>query len=353
MTNSCVRFELLMNRAFVRHAPAYAVLCFFLLCGPAARANWFDQGPLLSISEENDAFLNSDRYYTQGLRFTYLHSDNHLPDWMRSVSDAIPAFGYTVHALRIGTQVGQDIYTPDEINTNGFRLNERPYAGWLYTGFILQRKGRTDGGRPVLENFQMDIGIIGPASLADETQAWAHNDRSHILGKWTDQLKNEPGLALKYQRSVLFSPGAEGEARHFDFIPHAGFSLGNVEISLRAGGLVRAGFHLPDDFGPQTIHSLASPSGGRSPGQKNGRHGFYAFLSAEGRAVAYNAFLDGNLWKPSPHVTKEPLVGEFTGGVTAIFPYCELAAFAAYRTHEFTLQETRAAYAGLTLKFKL
>ena len=342
-----------MRFAYVRHASASAVLCMLFMYASNTRAQWFDQGPILTLTEENDTFMRSDRYYSQGFKLTYLHSDNRLPGWTRRMSEAIPGIGYTVHAVRIGTQAGQDLYTPDNTQANGLALNDRPYAGWLYTGFILQRKGLTDGGRPVLENFQMDIGIIGPSSLADEMQSWAHNDRAHILGKWSQQLKNEPGLALKYQRSILFSPSADGETRHVDFIPSAGFSLGNVETSLRAGGLVRAGLNLPDDFGPQTIHSLVNPGGGRSVQQHTGRYGVYVFAGAEGRAVAYNAFLDGNLWQNSHHVTKEPLVGEFTGGLALVFPCFELDVCGVYRTHEFTLQDKHGAYGGLTLKFKL
>ena len=342
-----------MNNALARHSRTTAALCLFLALLPAARAQWFEQGPVFSISEENDTVMQTDRYYSQGFKLSYLHTDNRLPNWVRTMSDAIPTFGYTVKATRIGTELGQDIYTPSNISTNGLLVNDRPYAGWLYTGIILQRKGLSEGGRPVLESFQMDLGIIGRDSLADRTQSWAHDGSQSVFDNWAHQLKDEPGLALKYQRSMLFTPGSIDERRYLDFIPQAGFSLGNVETSLRAGGLVRVGFNLPDDFGPQTIHSLTTLEGGRSAGPHGGVYGLYAFLSAEGRAVAYNAFLDGNLWQNSHHVTKEPLVGEFTGGLVFVLPYFELQTYGVYRTHEFTLQDKRGAYGGLALKFKL
>jgi hypothetical protein len=83
------------------------------------------------------------------------------------------------------------------------------------------------------------LGIIGPDSLADQAQTWVHERRGfHTPKGWAHQINNEPGAALKYQRSWLLSTRRENP-RYADLIPQAGFSLGNVETSFRAGGTAR------------------------------------------------------------------------------------------------------------------
>ena len=121
-------------------------------------AQWFDQGPVFTILEENDLVVDTDRHYTQGVKLTYLHADNRLPDWLAQLSHRIGAVGFSVQANRVGTQIGQSIYTPGDLSAPGLLTADRPYAGWLYTGLILQRRGLTPGNQLVLENFQLEIG---------------------------------------------------------------------------------------------------------------------------------------------------------------------------------------------------
>jgi lipid A 3-O-deacylase len=338
-----------MNNSFCLRACVAGLL---MSTAATLRAQWFDQGPIFTMIEENDTFFNTDRYYTQGLKMTYLHTQNVVPHWVDHLSDDIPALGFSVKALRIGTEVGQDIYTPADIHNPNPQPNDPPFAGYLYTGLIIQRSGLTAGNRPVLENFQVDLGIIGPGSLAEEAQNLFH-DNAETRRAWDNQLKNEPGIAVKYERSWLLSPSPADEERYFDFIPHTGFSLGNFETSFRAGGTARVGFHLPDDFGVKNVHSLTTQEGGRSAEQQKGGYGCYLFGDAEGWLVGYDASLNGNLYQDSGHVTPEALVGVFTGGLAVTTPWAELDVSAFNRTKEFTTQAKRGGtYGSIVLKFK-
>ncbi len=222
-----------------------ALLFFSLL----TRASSFDtnQGPAFTVIEENDLVVDTDRHYTQGIKLSYIHSENHVPHWLETLSDKLPEFGFDISALRMGTEIGQNIYTPGNITITNLQPNDRPYAGWFYTGLIFQRRGLTADRFPTLEHFQLDLGIVGPDSLADQAQTWVHELRGFETPKgWANQLHDEPGFALKYQRTWLLSPSAE-DPRYFDFLPELGFSLGNVETSFRAGETIRAGLNLPDD----------------------------------------------------------------------------------------------------------
>jgi len=340
----------------VADGPAIAALrlagCLALCLAKTASAQWFDQGPVFTVIEENDLVVDTDRHYTQGIKLTYLHTDNDVPAWLLWLSQALPPWGFTVHATKLGTQIGQDIYTPADLSSTQLLTNDRPYGGWFYTGLILQRRGLTTGGKPVLENFRFDAGIIGPSSLADRAQTWVHEVRGFETPRgWDHQLRNEPGFALKYERRWLFSQ-SHRENRWLDFIPQTGLSLGNAETSFRAGGSVRLGWNLPEDFGAQTVHSLSPPDGGWSVSRCGGQFGAYAFVGAEGSAVLFSEFLDGNLWHASHHVEHEVWVGEWKVGLAVVLNRVELGYTQVYRTREFTGQTEISGYGSVWLKVK-
>jgi hypothetical protein len=256
-----------------------------------------------------------------------------------------------LEAPRLGLTLGQNIYTPKNMFTSAMVMTDRPYAGWLYVGAFLQRRGLTARGTPVLDNFELNLGIIGPDSLAEETQTWWHALGGWILPLgWHNQLKSEPGLVLKYDRQWKFSFNQPEAAWGLEFIPHAGLSLGNVQMFGAAGGIVRAGYHIPDDFGVPTIDSLATQAGGRTTSTH--RFGAYLFGGVDGRAVAHNAFLDGNLWRHSLSVAKEPLVGEFKAGSVLAFKYCDVALTLVERTREFKMQTRNDRFGSLSINVK-
>ena len=165
-----------------------------------------NQGPIFAITEENDLFSNpltadhTDRHYTQGVKLTYRDSDDELPQWVVKASSALPPLWMITRAQNIGYVFGQNIYTPQDLLTSALIKTDRPYGGWLYGGVFLQRRGDTGDARiPVLESFEVDSGVTGPASLAGATQVNFHHWflASDVPRGWRNQLDTEPGLLLK------------------------------------------------------------------------------------------------------------------------------------------------------------
>jgi lipid A 3-O-deacylase len=308
----------------------------------------FDQGPVLSFTEENDFVNGTDRWYTQGAKIAYLQGDNHVPRWTDRLFDHVPALGFSIGAQRFGYELGQSMFTPADTRATQVLEDDRPYAGWLYTGLIVQRRGVGAGGFLTLENFQLDLGIIGPESFAHEVQTWFH---THTPPGWPNQLSNEPGVALKYGRAWLI-PLPSWEQRYVDLVPQGGLSLGNVDTSFRIGTTLRAGWNLPEDFGIQPIESLFTTEGGRSPSRSGQRWGFYVFSGVEGRAVLYTAFLDGNAFCDSPSVDKEPFVGEWHSGLVLVLDRVELAYTEIFRTRDFVDQPEGQVYGSFCVKVK-
>lgn len=304
---------------------------------------------IFTIIEENDDFtFNGDKHYTQGVRLSYMHPDTRTPRWGRWLADAIPHLGMTIEAPRVGFTIGQSIYTPDNLATDQMVMDDRPYAGWLYLGIVLQREGVTARRNiPVLDTFQFHTGVIGPESFAETVQNWWHSSTGFIIPRgWQHQLETEPGFVFKHLRQWKYSTGREGFGA--ELLPHVGGSLGNVATFANAGAMVRVGYNIPDDWGTHTIDSLGVQTGKRS----DAKFGVYGFAALDGRLVAHNAFLDGNTFSGSHHIDKYPFVGELRTGLVVAFQRMDFSATYAIRTREYKGQPSNESFGSIAFNFK-
>jgi lipid A 3-O-deacylase len=314
----------------------------------------------LAITEENDSFGNpfgphQDRHYTQGLKISLFGGDDFMTNASSRLNDLIYPFGFRPTAGDFGwIMLGQDIYTPTNLLQRGPIPTDRPYAGWLYTGAVYQRRGDIAPNLATMENFEINLGVVGPFSLAEPSQITIHHwlfGTNDIPKGWRNQLDNEPGLQLKYARLWRWSPIA-ATTNFFDLIPTAGGELGNVQIFATAGATMRLGYNLPKNFGIPLIDSPATVNGGLT------RHTppFYAYLfgGVDGRAVAHDITLDGNSFNDSgPSVHRNPFVADITWGFALQFcSHIEFSYTHVIRTEEFRHQDNADLFGSLDLKAK-
>ena len=144
---------------------------------------------------------------------------------------------------RVAVFIGQSIFTPKNLSLRPPDPYDRPYAGWLYIGVSLLQE--TD--LRMLENLGLDAGIVGPESLAKRAQ----NDFHQFIGSaraqgWGNQLQNEPGIMLSYER-LWRLPLAGDPNNGIDFVPQLGVTTGNVMTYGDVGGLLRIGKGLRAD----------------------------------------------------------------------------------------------------------
>ena len=309
---------------------------------------------IFAVTEENDSFGNppgphQDRHYTQGVKFAYLGGDNDFRDATATLSAALPTFAIDPAANDLGFVFGQNMYTPTNLQLKNPDPRDRPYAGWLYGGAFLQRRGSMAGGIPVLENFEVNLGIVGPASLAETMQTSFHETLHLKTPKgWGHQLKTEPGLDLKYARLWRLSMSPES-ARYCDLIPYVGGSVGNILVAGNVGATLRFGWDLPKDFGIPINDSPYSVNGGLTADAP--AFSAYGFGRVEGRYVAHNLFLDGNSFCNGPHVDKEPLVGDLSLGLAIrVFRHVELSYMHVVRTCEFVHQPNKDQFGSIMAK---
>lgn len=300
-----------------------------------------DDNGIITIAWENDRWAGSDHHYTNGMRLSYLSAETSIPRWLDTAADSLPFFA-DHGRKRYAFGIGQNMYTPEDITLRGLQRTDRPYAGWLY-GTI----GMTSDTGHRLDNLELSLGIVGQSALGEPVQEFVH-DVTHSPDPqgWDNQLKDEAAIMLSYERKwrglYEFSPFGVG----VDITPHLGGSVGNVFTQAVTGATVRLGFDLPADYGPPRIRPSLPGSDFFVPTQQLGG---YLFAGVEGRAVARNIFLDGNTFKDSHSVDKEPLVGAFQFGFAITYQSVRFGYTHVFMTEEFETQSAGDQFGALTL----
>ncbi|MBE0568158.1 MAG: lipid A deacylase LpxR family protein [Deltaproteobacteria bacterium] len=309
-----------------------------------ARAAESPKAGTLSVVLENDMFYDIDRHYTNGLMLVWVpDGDASTPEWVTMLARLMPWFPEP-GGIRHGYAFGQSMFTPSDTKIADPSLRDRPYAGWLYGTIGLG----VESGRQ-LDQFGMTFGVVGPASLAGQTQKFAHKVLSANEPQgWDTQLGNEPGIVATYQRSWRRGATSSLFGTRLDFTPHLGAALGNVFTYCNAGVTMRYGRRLPGDFGPPRIQPGLPVSGELSPVSGFGWH---LFAGIEGRAVAHNIFLDGNTFRDSRSVDKKHLVGDLLFGVVLDWSDLRLGYTHVLRTREFQTQESKDNFGSFSLSF--
>lgn len=312
----------------------------------------------LTLIEENDRWVSDDDgHYTQGARLSYLSDPvTRGRFWDQPfdlIENTLPVFGGGDPQRRYTLMFGQSIFTPHDTQNTVPSGQDRPYAAWFYTGIGLLQETR-HAGHNTLEHMELLGGVVGRWALGGITQ----NDFHQFIGVnpsqgWLNQLSNEPGFVLSYERKWRFQQSLYGNLA-VDIIPEIGVSGGNILTYGAAGGLVRLGQNLGADYGPNRIRPSLSGTDWFDPDQLDGAFGWYIFAGTQGRAVARNIFLDGNTFASSPHVGKKPLVADFLGGAALFWSDAIRLDFTAtQRTQEFYGQRAEPdRFGGVNLSIK-
>ncbi len=335
----------------------------------------------IDVQWENDAFQLrrrdiSDRYFTNGVRINYWNKI-----WRKiPTSFLLINFGRGSDNL-YGLSIGQEIYTPTNIEADSVLRDDRPYAGWLYLGHSLISN---DPGREQRITSSLHLGVMGPYSLAAETQEWVHRqiDSPDPQG-WGFQIKNDIGVNyhVKYEKRFL-----RQIHERFDLIQCVEGHIGTVTNFIGLGTMIRVGLfsdyflnptglydrnpqfetkqierqqrfyefdnlpqeerdqletqygdtaNIPDEVLEQRIENLIKR-------QSNRKWQFYFFIQPMFRAVLDNSFLQGGVinGNESIHVISADELERFYaqveyGGIIS-YGKCQIAFSQLFRTSEFS-----------------
>lgn len=311
---------------------------------------------VVTLSIENDKVVGTDRNFTNGVRLSWLSAANDVPGWACRVAEAVPFLLDPGGLYHVGFAAGHNIYTPADTSRSDLIVDDRPYAAWLYAGviFVSDTGPTRDKTRTAtLETLEIDLGIVGPSAQG----RWVQNEYHRLLGVdaangWDNQLEDEPGIMIAYERKWRnWRPLSETRfgLLGVDAIPHVSGSLGNVYTYAGLGGVVRLGQGLEDDYGPPRIRpSLPGSAYFRNPGGFS----WYIFAGAEGRVVVRDIFLDGNTFRDSHSVDKEPLVGELQFGLAILVGGVRLSYTHVMRSREFEGQDDAHQFGALGMSVR-
>ena len=305
---------------------------------------------------ENDLFYDSDQYYTNAVKFRVISpplktfaKSGMLPGSFDGLMERIERLQHrnTVQ-YNISAGAGQSIYTPDDTQTSELQKDDRPYAGFLYGFFALHATQAQ-----MMDTFELTVGVVGPSALGEPAQNEVHRMRGINTAKgWENQLHDEPVLMLSWGRNYRLNPHSAWSGWNWDILPYHTVTAGNALTQATVGTEARLGWNLPPSFGTSQIRpgsSVRAPNPDNAVEQTPKSWGFYFFAGAEGRAVANNIFLDGNTWRDSHSVTKEPFVGELNYGAAVTISTVQIAYQHVYLTDEFKKQDGGQNYGAVTL----
>jgi len=318
----------------------------------AAAAAEAEERPTLqrfTILAENDKYAATDRFYTNGLKLAYQRDDVGVVG--RALNDVVSLIPFLeAEPLAYGFVFGHEIYTPADTAETLLIPDDRPYGAWLYGGLSLTR-GNLPGTEELRfqDRIVLKVGVIGEDALGEEVQNNWHDFINVAKSEgWDNQLRSEVAGQLYLQRKwwLPVFPSESAWIPEADFLPHVGVALGNVFTHFAIGGTFRVGLNLTDDFGPAQRIASAGLDQLYPPDDCR----VYVFGRVEGRAVLFNAFIDGNLFRDAPErlsvngvveghaLDRERFVADFEVGVVLELYWLSLSFTSVTRTREFQQQ---------------
>lgn len=347
-------------------AMLFSLLVILFFTTPANAARPPSQSWTFTFRLENDLFANTDRFYTNGIKLSWISPDmdwfrdlkwlqkkTEFRKWVNRIIDVLPFSNNPDMQRNIALSVGQKMYTPADITRSDLIVNDRPYAGWLYGSVAFHNRNDR-----VLNTVEIQAGLIGDWSLARETQDFVHGVRGIDKAQgWDNQLNNEFAFALIYDRKerVIRRTDFAGQWG-MDLITYYGGAAGTVFTNVDAGAELRLGWNLPTDFGTALIRPAGDTNAPTdtmdpryNPGAKS--FSFELFAAATGRLVLRDIFLDGNTFSHSHSVAKELLVGDFVIGASLVYRKFKFSYAQVLRTKEFKAQQSGHNFGSISISY--
>lgn len=289
-----------------------------------------------SFTFENDLFFNSDRYYTDGVQLLIKQRNvdelGALAGFAKAACRVIQCESDRVELVR--HKVGQLMYTPTNITVADPQPFDRPWAGMLYYTREYEFLSPNRESRTTLSG---TVGVIGPGSLAEQTQKWIHRTFTGATPSgWDNQIGGELGLMalVERRRAIPTLSTSNSEGVQLKTTGSVRGAVGNIMTFVGVGGTIGVGKDLeaaaertdnisikvlkPPDFVIQSTDNNR-----QAPVSRTCLFSWLecsAAAAMELRWMIRNVFLDGTMFRSGPSIQKKPLVADITLGVRLDFP---------------------------------
>ena len=197
-------------------------------------------------------FTGSDNNYTNGLGVSWVSADLDTYDDDRFVSkwgrfwSFLPFVGDEGYTTYASWTLAQEMHTPDDITNPNPPVDDQPYAGVLYVDSMLYaRKERW------AHVWQLKLGVVGPASQADNVQQDFHDlvGGDEPMG-WDTQLPERAGHQRRIHGRALGGCRARGRiSANGESFPSGTVGVGNYFTGAGLGVYGEVGWNLVDALG--------------------------------------------------------------------------------------------------------
>jgi len=281
---------------------------------------------------ENDIFSTTDSQYSSGEKFNWIFRVQN-PD----------SFIYNILFLEYGEEdvytsfsIVNQIYTPVNLEATRLLVHDRPYAGWTYVEGAIHKSSSSN-----LRSLYLQVGTVGPDSRSEQIQNTIHALIGNDLAMgWDNQIDNEIGINLRYVHKWRYVPPIFYNIESA-FIPYAEADVGNISTQASLGASMRIGYNIPKDFGVSTLDmggEVGIPVHDEYKKMLESPWSFSLNFSAAGSAIAHDILLDGNTYKESHSVEKEPFVLYAGYGFSLRYKSFMLEYLKNINTRKFTLE---------------
>ena len=313
----------------------------------------YDSYSTLTFNVENDVFGKTDRHYTHGWGLTWIWEEF-------TVEEEPPLFAWPFFSLlsllgesgihrNISFSLRQNVYTPENLTTPVLLEDDHPYAGVTLVPIGFHSKSDRSAS-----SLELDIGIVGPHSFAEQTQKKIHEliDDRDPKG-WDNQLNDELVVNLNFARHWLLYRRSIHEKLTIEALPHVGCALGNMSTYINTGAQLRLEWPHSDRFGSYLLQIGSSVSErGISRGQLPSFL-FHLVTAVDGHVVIRDIFLDGNTFTESHNLDKQILTGNVMIGIGLQVSRFIISYSSVFQSKTFRLQKEPNVFGGLMISFLL
>ncbi len=252
-----------------------------------------------------------------------------------------PFFGHTGVYASLYTVFdysgGQPKFMKDRIDPLSETISPVVY---LYGALTFQRD-HTLQQRQIYDTLELQLGVIGESSGAVVVQInWHKFIGVERPNEWDNQLPDEPAFLVKFKREW---PGwrewrLNDLGTHLRLRPFMEGQAGTIAVRAKAGLETRIGHNMKDD-----------PL--RGDWSADDKATWFAFINANGSAVAHNIFLDGTVFRNSASVPQKHFVAKLRYGVTLQWQRFFLTFAEIWQSKEFDGQPKGHRYSAIRLKW--
>lgn len=218
----------------------------------------------LELKVENDKLVLDDKYYTSGFFLTY----------RKDIDQDFIFKKKETQKIQLNITLGNETYTPTDLQSIDTRDFDRPYAGWLFTKFEVGN---------IKENsalfLALEAGITGEEALSGSIQTWAHDFLNIDIPTWIQEIEFKFLVNLKAQY-ILNKRLGKSHALQYRVEP----ALGTKDIFLSNN--VAYTFGRINNFNASSRNNIID---------RQNSNEFYGFFNLGHRYVLHNTLLQGSL----------------------------------------------------------